>query len=47
MGPVEYYPILIQKNIYQILLLLQNRIIIPLERIFMYKITLASGALIN
>jgi len=35
--PVEYYPLLVTKN----------KNIIPVERIFVYKITLALGALIH
>lgn len=45
MGPVKYYSLLIKKKIYQILLILQNRIIIPIEHICVYKITLVPSAL--
>lgn len=46
MGPVKYYPLLIKKKKYQILLILQNRIIIPIEHInCVYKITLVPSAL--
>jgi len=44
MWPVEYY-FLLDKEIYQIWLILQNKIIIPMDRIFVYKITLALAAL--
>jgi len=42
--PVEYYLQLIKKK-NQIWLILHNRIIIPVERIFIDKITLAPGTL--
>jgi len=45
MRPVEYYPLLVKKKNDQIWLILQNRIPVPVERIFMYKIALVPGTL--
>jgi len=50
MQHVEYYPQLVINiyiYMYKCWLILQNRIIIPVERIFMDKVTWAPGALMH
>lgn len=42
MRPVEYYPMLVKKY-YEIWLILHNRIIITVDCIFVYTITMASA----